>query len=144
MTLYITNPYRRINAFRNAMDRMFEESFADANVNDHEMTLAVDVTADDDSYTLKAFVPGLEADDLEIEVINNTVSVRGEFKDGNAEDAKYLADELPSGKFSRFVTLPTALDAAKAEANIKNGILVLKVPKAEAHRPKTIKVTTAN
>jgi HSP20 family protein len=49
--------------------------------------------------------------------------------------------ELPAGRFSRVITLPTALDAAKAEANIKDGVLILRVPKAEAHRPKTIKVT---
>jgi HSP20 family protein len=51
-----------------------------------------------------------------------------------------LTCELPSGRFSRVITLPTTLDTSKAEANIKNGVLTLRVPKAEAHRPKTIKV----
>jgi HSP20 family protein len=141
MTIYIANPYRRMNALRQAMDRLLEESFSDSSHNEREMTLAVNVTGNDDSYTIKAFVPGLDAEDLEIEVLNNTVSIRGEFKDEKEE--KYLINELPIGEFSRIVTLPVTLDAGKAEAHIKNGILELKVPKAEAHRPKSIKVLAA-
>jgi HSP20 family protein len=143
MTIYFTNPYRRMNALRQAMDRLLEESYTEASPNEREMTLAVDVSTDDEGYTIKAFVPGLDADALEIEVLNNTVSIRGEFKDVAGENAKYLANELPVGAFSRIVTLPTTLDAVKTEANIKNGVLVLRVPKAEAHRPKTIKVAAA-
>jgi HSP20 family protein len=143
MTIFISNPYRRMNAFRQAMDRMLEESYTEAASDHREMTLAVDVTTDDDSYTINAFVPGLDAEGLDIEVLNNTVTIRGEFKDEKGEDTKYLINELPSGAFNRTVSLPTTLDASKAEANIKNGILVLKVPKAEAHRPKTIKVASA-
>jgi HSP20 family protein len=141
MTIYISNPYRRMNALRQAMDRLLEDSFSDSSHNEREMTLAVNVTGNDDSYTIKAFVPGLDAEDLEIEVLNNTVSIRGEFKDEKEE--KYLINELPIGEFSRIVTLPVTLDAGKAEAHIKNGILELKVPKAEAHRPKSIKVSAA-
>jgi HSP20 family protein len=89
-------------------------------------------------------VPGLEADDLEIEILNNTLAVRGEFKPVEGENVKFLMNELPSGRFARVITLPTALDPAKAEATIKNGILTLRVPKAEAHRPKAIKVTAAS
>ena len=54
----------------------------------------------------------------------------------------HLLCELPTGVFSRVISLPTEVDSAKAVANIKNGILTLSVPKAEAHRPKAIKVTT--
>lgn len=143
MTIFISNPYRRANALRQAMDRLLEESFTDTAPNEREMTLAVDVVTDDDGYTIKAFVPGLDAEGLDIEVLNNTVTIRGAFKDGKAENAKYLIYELADGAFSRIVTLPTTLDASKAEANIKNGVLELKVPKAEAHRLKTIKVAAA-
>jgi HSP20 family protein len=85
-------------------------------------------------------VPGLEAEDVGIEVLNNTVALRGEFKNTAKEESKYLVSELPTGRFSRILTLPTALDSTKAEASIKNGVLYLRVPKAEAHRPKSIKV----
>ncbi len=138
MTFYIS-PYRRLLTLRQAMDRAFEESLAD-NTPEREMLLAVDVEAKDDDYMITALVPGLEAEDLNIEILNNSVTIRGEFK-ATSEDGKYLIHELPSGSFGRIITLPTALDPAKAEANIKNGVLILRVPKAEAHRPKTIKVS---
>jgi HSP20 family protein len=138
MTMYIS-PYRRMANLRRAMDRLFEENLAEPT--EHDMLLALDVHANDDDYTISALVPGLSADDLNLEVLNNTVTIRGEFKSPEEKETDYLMRELPAGRFSRVITLPTALDAAKAEANIKDGVLILRVPKAEAHRPKTIKVT---
>ncbi len=138
MTIYL-NPYRRLTNLRQAMDRLFEDEFANT-PGEREMALALDVQAGDDDYVIRALVPGLEAEDLNIEILNNTVAIRGEFKGDGQEDEKYLMNELPAGKFGRVITLPTALDPAKAEASIKNGVLVLRVPKAEAHRPKTIKI----
>ena len=140
MTLYIS-PYRRMANLRQAMDRMLEESFQENYQGEREMQLAVDVRASDDAYEIVAFVPGLEADDLDIEILNNTVTIRGEFKAEAKDQKEYQTSELPVGRFGRVMTLPTALDPGKAEATIKNGVLVLRVPKAEAHRPKTIKVS---
>jgi len=140
MTVYIT-PYRRISTLRDAMNRLFEESINEPAVNEREMLLAADVQTDEDAYVITALVPGLKADDLNIEVLNNTVSLRGEFKSTEIDGAKYLMCELPAGRFSRVISLPTALDPARAEASIQNGVLHLRVPKAESHRPKTIKIT---
>jgi HSP20 family protein len=141
MTMYIS-PYRRIAGLRHAMDRLIDESLAESPVAEREMLLAVDVKGEDEAYELIALVPGLEAEDLSIEVLNNTITIRGEFKLA-VEGADYVTHELPQGRFMRTVTLPVALDPAKAEASIKNGVLTLRVPKAEAHRPKAIKVQTA-
>jgi len=140
MTFYVT-PYNRMHAIRHAMTRWMNESIADQAPGEREMLLAVDVEAGDEAYEITALVPGLEADGLEIEVLNNTVTIRGEFKDGN-DHSKYLVSELPSGRFGRVITLPTAADANKVEASIKNGVLSLSIPKAEEDRPKTIKVNT--
>jgi len=139
MTFYIS-PYRRLSSMRQAMDRMFEDTLAETTQAEREMALALDVLADDDGYTVHAFVPGLTAEDVELEILNNTVTLRGALKSSAQEGAKYLLSELPSGNFSRVITLPTDVDANKAEATIKNGVLSLYIPKAEAHRPKTIKV----
>lgn len=141
MTMYIS-PYRRMVGLRHAMDRLIDESLTEAPAAEHEMLLAVDVKAEDEAYELTAMVPGLEAGDLNIEVLNNTVTIRGEFKHAT-EDGDYITRELPQGRFTRIVTLPVALDPAKAEASIKNGLLSLRVPKTEAHRPKAIKVSVA-
>ena len=139
--MYIS-PYRRMSHLRNSMNRMIDESMEAASPMEREMRLAVDVIADDDVYTISALVPGLEADDLNVEILNDTVTIRGEFKDMTSKETKYLLSELPTGRFSRVITLPTTLDPTKAEGNLHNGFFTLRIPKAEAHRPKIIKVRT--
>jgi HSP20 family protein len=141
MTMYIS-PYRRMARMRDAMNRMFDEGLTESDSGEREMLLALDVQAEDEAYTIRALVPGLEADDVEVEILNNTVTIRGEFKDTD-EEKNYLLSELPTGRFSRVVTLPTALDPTQADAQLKNGVFTLRIPKAEAHRPKVIKVKTA-
>jgi HSP20 family protein len=138
MTLYVS-PYRRMASMREAMNRLMEENFPEKETAEREMLLAVDVEAQDEAYLIKALVPGIEADQINIEILNNTVTIRGEFQE-DQEDTKYLVCELPAGRFSRIISLPTALDPSKAEASLKNGVFTLRVPKAEAHRPKVIKV----
>ena len=139
MNMYIS-PYRRLSNLRETMDRLIEESMSDSRTNEREMTLAVDVRAADDDFVIRALVPGMQAEDLNIEIINNTVTIRGEFKNENVEDAKFLTCELPEGRFSRVIGLPVAVDSSKTEASLKDGVLTLRVPKAEEHRPKTIKI----
>ena len=138
MTMYIS-PYRRMAKMSEVMNRFIEESIDHTPV-EREYSLSVDVRADDDAFTVRALVPGLETDDLNIEVLNNTVSIRGEFESTDEEDSKYLTCELPVGRFARTITLPVDVDSSKVEANLKNGVLSLHIPKAEAHRPKSIKV----
>jgi HSP20 family protein len=141
MTYYVT-PYRRMAMMRNMMNRWFDDNMADQTPAEREMMLAVDVKTSDESYDITALVPGLNADDLDIEVLNNTVTIRGQFKTAGDEQEKYLLCELPEGRFSRVISLPTETDASKVEATIKNGVLSLHIPKAEAARPKSIKVTS--
>lgn len=141
MTMYV-NPYRRMAAMRQAMNHMFEEGLSET-PSEREMLLAVDVRSSDEAYDITALVPGLEADDLDIEVLNDTVTIRGEFNLNGEEEPKYLVCELPNGRFTRTVNLPTTVDASKTEATIKNGVLKLHIPKAEEHRPKAIKVQPA-
>jgi len=141
MTFYIS-PYHRMAAVRHAMNHMYNDTVIDQTASEREMLLAVDVQDGDDAYDIIALVPGLDAEDLGIEVLNNTVTIRGEFKSGSEDQTKYMVCELPSGRFSRVISLPTATDASKVEASIKNGVLSLHIPKAEADRPKAIKVNS--
>ena len=102
-----------------------------------DLSLAVDVREEDDAYILSALVPGLKADDLNIQVLEDVVTIAGQFK---ADESEYLMRELPYGSFSRTLRLPVTLDAAKAEAKITDGVLTLRLAKAESALPKTIKV----
>jgi len=102
-----------------------------------DFNLSVDVREDDEAYILNALVPGLKADDLNIQVLDDLVSITGEFK---ADESEYLMRELPHGSFRRSLRLPVPLDAGKAEARITDGVLTLRLAKAESARPRTIKV----
>ena len=100
-------------------------------------TLRVDVREEDDSFVLTTAVPGLSADDLNIQVLNNVVRIEGEYL---TSDGEHLLSELPEGKFIRPLRLPSEVDADQVEAKIKNGVLSLSLPKVESARPKQIKI----
>jgi len=102
-----------------------------------DISLSVDVHEEDDAYILSALVPGLKADDLNIQILEDVVTIAGEFK---ANESEYLVRELPHGSFNRSLRLPVSLDASKAEAKITDGVLTLRLAKAESALPKTVKV----
>ena len=103
--------------------------------------VALDVQTDKDEYVLRANVPGLKPEDLHVEVVDNTVTIHGEIKEeSKTEQDNFLLQERRYGQFSRSVTLPTPLDPGKAEATIENGVLVLRLTKAEEAKPKMITV----
>ena len=104
---------------------------------DEPRALPVDVRDEDEAYVLTAFVPGLTADQLNIQILDDALSIEGEYKH---EESEYVLSELPAGAFRRTLRLPSELDADKAEAKIDNGVLTLRLPKAESARPKVIKV----
>ncbi len=99
--------------------------------------LAVNVADDNDAYVLTALVPGLKADDLSIQVLEDVVTIEGRMPE---TDGEYLLRELASGSFRRELRLPAPLDAEHVEAKIADGILTVRLPKAESARPRTIKV----
>jgi len=100
-------------------------------------SLALNIRDEGEAYVLSALVPGLKAEDLNIQILDDTLSIEGEYQ---PEDGEYLMRELPIGAFRRALRLPAALDADKAEAKIEDGVLTLHIPKSESARPKTIKV----
>lgn len=106
---------------------------------ENSQPLPVDIRDDGEAYILTAYVPGLKAEDLNIQVVEDTLSIEGKF--GNQE-GEYLLSELPAGNFRRTLRLPTVLDADKTEASIESGILTLRVPRSEAARPRNIAVSS--
>jgi len=126
------------------MDRLFDETFNRAwngFPSVEALSVPVDIQTKDDEFILYASVPGLRAEDLSIEVLGNSVTVRGEvFAPANDEKTGWLLQERVVGKFSRTFTLPAELNNAKAEANLEHGVLTLRLPKAETAKPKSIKI----
>ena len=111
-----------------------------AESNQPHVHIPVDVSTEEDTYVITAFVPGIAPDDVKIEVVEDTVTISGEFIDNSDEDAKFMLREKPRGEFSRTLRLSTELDAGKSEAEIVNGVLSLRVPKAEIAKAKLVKV----
>jgi HSP20 family protein len=109
-----------------------------------ERTLGINVREEDDAYVLSALVPGIKADELNIQVLEDVVRIEGEYKRSSpadkAEENQYLVRELPNGSFHRTLRLPAPLDAEHVEADITDGVLTLRLPKAESARPRQIKI----
>jgi HSP20 family protein len=108
-------------------------------VEDNQHTLGVNVREEDEAYVLSALVPGLKSEDVNIQVLDDVLRIEGEYKQ---DETGYLLQELPSGSFTRTLRLPAAIDADSVEAKIADGVLTLRLPKAESARPKQIKITS--
>jgi HSP20 family protein len=104
------------------------------------VSFPVNVKAGKDSFEIKAFLPGVLPEDIDIQIVNEVVTISGELQVDRDPESDYLLTELPSGKFHRVISLPTTLDADNVEAVMDGGMLTLSIPKAETARPKTIKI----
>jgi HSP20 family protein len=103
--------------------------------------VAIDVAENDNAYVLKATVPGVNADELEITLENKVLTLKGEIKeDEEFESSQYHVRERRHGSFSRSVRFPVDVNSEEVTAAYENGILMLTVPKAEAVKPKRIEV----
>ena len=104
----------------------------------------LNVTEDKDKYYVRAELPGVKADELDISVTGDTLSISGERKlPAENENARYHRREREAGKFGRIVNLPDQLDAERVEARCGDGILTVILPKGEAAKPKQISVTAS-
>jgi HSP20 family protein len=131
---------------RTTMDRLFDEGFSRPwrfmTAQDYEPGFPVEVSQTDNDIEVKASLPGIRAEDVDITVANGVLSIKAQHKE-ETEDKKrdYYRREIRYGSFHRSMSLPAGVDADKAEAHFDNGILSLRLPKAEALRPKQIKVS---
>jgi HSP20 family protein len=105
---------------------------------------AMNVWSNDDGLVVTAEVPGINPKDINVTVIEDTLTVSGERQpDQVGEDANYLRQERGYGKFTRSLQLPYSVASSKVEANFHNGVLNVTLPRKEDDKPKKIKVMTA-
>ena len=149
MTIARFTPLTDIVSLRDAMDRLFEESFIRpttwTGLAAGHLAVPVDLWETKDAYHLRADLPGVTADEMEINATSDSISIGGEVK-GKADVAEdgWLRQERRIGKFQRSFTLPMAIDPTKIEATFENGVLQLVLPKAENVKPRTIKVNATS
>lgn len=133
-------PFREAVSLRDAMDRLFEESVVTP-VKGGVTMPKIDIKEKKDAVVVKAEIPGVAEEDVEIEITDNVMTISGEKKEEKEEEKDgYHYKESHSGSFTRSFSLPTEVAAEKAEAEIKNGILTITVPKTEAKQPKKISI----
>ena len=139
------SPARDMVRLSDAMDRMFEDAWTRPRParGEREVRLPLDVYTTPSEIVLTANVPGLKPEDVEVTLEGDTLSIDGEFK-APMENVEYIFQERPYGKFSRKLTINLPVDVNKVEATFDSGVLTVTLPKAEAARPKTIKVEAKN
>jgi HSP20 family protein len=129
---------------RNLMDRVFEDTFGPGQALRNDtgaISLALDVVEKEDGFVIKASVPGIDPDDLDISLTNDVLTIRGEMKaDTEIDEEHYHLRERHYGSFMRSVTLPVPVQSDKVDAAYENGVLTLTLPKAEEVRPKKIAI----
>ncbi|HMT20116.1 MAG TPA: Hsp20/alpha crystallin family protein [Promineifilum sp.] len=146
------SPIREAADLFNEFDRVFESPLYRARrgmplrTNDvvGSWSLALDASEKGDAFTVKASLPGINPDDLNVTLEDNVLTIQGELKDDETiEEETYHIRERRYGSFSRSLRFPVPVDAKSIVAEYENGILTLTVPKAEEVKPKRIEVKVA-
>ncbi len=133
--------FEEIERMRQMMDRWLGETEGILPMTRAGVFPLVNVTENKDNFFIRAELPGVEKEDLDIQATTNSVSISGERKiPAEDEGARYHRREREAGKFSRVITLGADIQPDKVEANLKNGVLTVTVPKAEIAKPKQISI----
>lgn len=143
------DPFTDLVTLREAMGRLFDQSYVKSGQAGSRETagtrnMPLDVYEKDSGYTIRAYLPGVKAEDVDIDVDNNTMTIKAhihsELEQEESRGYKWLLNELGYGDVGRSIAMPSPINAGKIEAVVENGILTLTVPKAEEAKPKKIAV----
>ena len=144
MNIVRWEPFREITSLRDAMDRLFEDSFVSV---PHlwsargTLELPVDMHQTDNDLVIKASLPGFKPEEVDISINDGTLNIKGEHKEEEeVKEDNYFYKERRYGAFSRSLPIPVKVKSNKAEAAFEDGVLTLTLPKAEEVKPKRIKV----
>lgn len=140
------SPFGELLSLRQAMDRLFEDSFVRPfgwNGSSYEgLGMPVDVSMTPDELVVEAQLPGVDPDQVDITVENGTLAIRAETSsETKSGEGDYLVREIRRGTVSRTIGLPNGLQADRADATFENGVLTLRIPKAEEVKPRQIRIS---
>lgn len=135
------NPYREMSQMRALMDRWMNDGEA---VPEPAWSLALDVAEQDEAYLIKATIPGVKPEDIDVTFKDGVLSIRGDVKeDQEVENAHYHLRERRWGSFCRSIAIPTQVESDRIEASYDAGVLTLRLPKAEEVKPWKIDIKVA-
>ena len=138
-------PAREMMTLREAMDHLFDDAFTRPFrlSNGFGSIPSVDMYQTDNEIVVKAAIPGVKTDDVQINVTGELLTIKGEVKEKEeVKEKAYHLREQRWGTFERSIALPTEVIADKAKAEFENGVLTITLPKAEEVRPKSINIKT--
>ncbi len=138
-----SNPFQELELMRNRMERLLQGVEGGPSRRSVAGVFPlINLTEDKESYFIRAELPGIKADDLDIQATGKNISISGERKIASeGAEVKYHRREREAGRFSRIINLPGDVDSTKVTAHMKNGVLTITVPKAEAAKPRQITVS---
>lgn len=139
----VPSAWREMDRLQREMNRLFED-YSPMRVRSAPSYPALNVWSNEEGLLVTAEVPGVSPEDIEVNVIGDTLNLSGARKpDELKEGARYHRQERGYGKFSRTLQLPFPVSVAKIEANFKNGVLSVSLPRAEEDKPRKIAVKSA-
>lgn len=136
MGFYISNSIDRRTHRRPGWHQFYNEFVG----SDGKVFFPIDVKDEENAYVVLASLPGVQSENMDIRIEKDIVTIQGEFSKDVEENERFVHQERASGKFHRTVHLPDILDASKTEADLKDGVLTLRIPKAEEALTKKIKI----
>lgn len=138
------DPFYHRRGLRNTMGRVYQRPFFNPHMSlsrDSRWELAMDVAETENEYIVKASIPGIDPDDLEITFDQNTLSIKGEYKEEeDVQEERYLLRERRYGDFCRSISLPSSVNPDSIEAVYADGVLALNIAKSEDAKPRKIQV----
>lgn len=145
MNIVRWEPFREMVTLKSAMDRLLEDSFVRwpkfAEFEEGTVMPAIDIFEDKDKVGIKASMPGVKPEDVEISITNGSVTIKGQTKsEQEIKEENYVRKERHYGTFSRTIALPSGLKIDKAEATMEHGVLTLEIPRADEVKPRTVKI----
>jgi HSP20 family protein len=145
-TLMRYDPFREALRLRDAMEQLIAQSFVRPNGGNRgtaAMGVAMDVFETEHGYQVKVLLPGIKAEDIELSVQQNTLTIKGQFQSAVKPDRQvnWLVEEIGVGTFERSITFPKPIEADKIDTSFEQGVLSITVPVSEASRPKKISIT---
>ncbi len=143
MTLIWRDPFEAMMPLREAVNRLFEESFIGPRFEFlTPRTFPVDIYESEDKlhYVIEAALPGFKPEELHITAVGGTLTISAVKKEEKLEKELYVRQERYTGEMTRTFTLPTVVDVEKIEAVFEHGVLKLSIPKVEEVKPKEIPI----
>jgi HSP20 family protein len=141
-------PFREFSTLQDRLNRLFQQSVSegrDESLTTSSFAPAVDVYEDDHQVTLKIEVPGIDEEDIDVRLENNTLTVHGERKlEKEEKEENYRRVERQYGSFTRSFTLPNTVDAEGVSAQYDKGVLKIKLAKKAEAKPKQIKISVGS